>query len=128
MYYCPDCGLEFSNAKFFSETHSLSHPPFEKIKFCPNCLGERIREKVTTHCRCCGSRLPEKFKDYCSAACAKKGERLWKKEKAKRIKEFKNPLNVIVREVEIYNKKNKTNISYGQYVALIRSKKKGNKK
>ena len=122
MYYCPECGLEFANAKKDFETHGLDIPPYEPTYCCPNCNGVSFYEKTTTHCRCCGSKLNNDCKDYCSEACAKKGEKLWIREMKRRKLHVSDPLYVTVREVNLYNLKNGTNYSYGQYVALIKPK------
>lgn len=127
MFYCPDCGSEFSNALITHEKHGLDSPPFEKMLYCPNCKSQSIYEKNTTHCRCCGSKLRKGKKDYCSNECAKKGEKLWKLQINKRKNEASSPLNEIIREVISYNRKHNTKYSYGQYVALIKYNKKRKK-
>ena len=119
MYYCNDCESEFKIYKTIYEKHNLDEPPYEKSYLCPFCGGNNIKEIEFTHCRCCGRRITKTDKKYCSDECERKGERLWKLQN-KRIKlEKANPLNVILRELNDYNKVNNSNFSYGQYVALI---------
>ena len=127
MFYCTECGLEFYNAKKIYERHSLDSPPYEKILCCPNCCSHSITELKATHCRCCGIKLSSSQKDYCSDSCKKRGELLWKKQTENYTLLCESPLNKMVREVEEYNIKNHTNLSYGQYVAFIKYKRKKRK-
>lgn len=122
MYYCPECGLEFTKPQKDIEIHGLDSPPYETIYCCPNCSGTSFYEKNTTHCRCCGAKLSENKTDYCSESCEKKGEKLWLREIKRRKMHLADPLYRVVREVNLYNLKNGTNYSYGQYVALIKPK------
>lgn len=122
MYYCKNCGCDFSEPEKFYETHIFSDTPFELFYICPNCKSGNFYEKNLTHCRCCGSRLSKGQAEYCCEACRSKGEKLWKKELKRRKNELTNPLNMVVRECRLYNKVNNTDYSYGQYVALIRPK------
>ena len=119
MYYCPECGTEFEKPKKSYSSHNLSCPPYEKVYTCPNCLGENFFEKNTTYCRCCGSKLRRGAVEYCSESCKSKGKKLWNKEIKRRQERLTNPINRIVGELEIYNKINSTNYSYGQYIALV---------
>lgn len=122
MFYCKNCGHEFSEPEKSYETHMFSDAPFELFYMCPNCKSRNFYEKNLTHCRCCGGRLPKDRVEYCCEACELKGEKLWKKELKRRKKELANPLNMVVKECILYNGENNTNYSYGQYVALIRPK------
>ncbi len=122
MYYCPDCGSEFEKSEESYETHGLIHPPYESVYCCPYCKGTDFFEKSTTHCRCCGIKLRKGLKDYCSESCEKRGKKLWQKELKRRKIISSDPVNILVREVSIYNKKHNTKYSYGQYVALIKPK------
>lgn len=122
MFYCKSCGYEFDHADVTYETHGLQSPPFEEICVCPACRSTDFFEKSSTHCRCCGSRLPAGAKDYCCETCRTRGEKLWKKERKRRNVLSQSPLNLLVKEVDAYNRKNGTNYSYGQYVALIQPK------
>lgn len=123
MYYCPDCGYEFEEPEKIYETHGFNTPPYEKLTVCPMCKATSFYEKVNTHCRCCGAKLKKGGK-YCSASCQEKGERLWQKERIRRRIRQSDPLNEIIREIESYNKINKTDYSYGKYVAIVKSKEK----
>ena len=117
MYYCNECEREFETPRKEYESHGLPYPPFEKIYVCPFCRSNSISKK-TTHCRCCGAKLKNGKTEYCSSACRFKGEKLWQKQNLKIKEMYDNPLNQKVREVEIFNRKNNTNYSYGQFVAL----------
>lgn len=122
MYYCKNCGSDFSEPEKTYETHLFSDTPFELFYVCPNCKSGNFYEKNLTHCRCCGGRLTGGQEEYCSDSCRNKGQKIWEREIKRRRKEFLNPLNMIVRECAVYNKKHNTNYSYGQYVAIIRPK------
>lgn len=119
MYYCSDCGCEFETAAVYRESHGFSTPPFEERRCCPGCSGGNFHLKDASHCRCCGAKLSREEKEYCSEACRIKGEAMWKSERRKRKLSFSSPLNRIVRQTQEFNRKNHTNYSYGQYVALI---------
>ena len=127
MYYCTDCGIEFNKPKNIYEKHTLSSPPYEKISVCPHCGGNEIKEKEFSHCRCCGIKINTPERKYCSKECERKGKKLWELQRKRLKLERVNPINIIIRELKDYNKKNKTNFSYGQYVAFIKYKK-GKKK
>lgn len=120
MYYCKNCGNDFEVPEKTYETHNFSDTPFELFYICPHCKSRNFYEKNLTHCRCCGGRLPKGTVEYCCAACKAKGEKMWRRELKKRHLEFSHPLQMVVRECNIYNKTHNTNYSYGQYVALIR--------
>lgn len=119
MYYCPNCGCEFELAEVFYETHGLLNPPFEKRYVCPCCKNDGFYEKTVTHCRCCGRKLNGK-EEYCSKECEINGKKLWQKDRKRRGLNLKSPVNLIIKELQFYNQTNRTNYSYGQYVALIR--------
>ncbi len=119
MYYCQDCGYEFVSPQKIFEKHSLEKPPFEMFFVCPSCKGVNYKEKTSTHCRCCGAKLTQAG-DYCSSACRDAGRKMWEAEQKRKKLNFTNPIAVIVREVEEFNRKNGTNLSYGQYVAFVR--------
>lgn len=128
MYYCSECENEFQNPVKIYETHNLSAPPYEALYVCPYCKGTNFKKKEIKHCRCCGAKLPTGKVNYCSDSCKLRGEKLWKKEmKRKKLLSDSN-LYKLVREVEEYNKINKTKLSYGQYVALMKRGKKNAKK
>jgi len=120
MYYCPDCGGEFENCEIIYETHNFQNPPFEKNYCCPFCKSTGFYEKDTKHCRCCGIKIRDDLIDYCSESCKKKGKKLWEKDVKRRKIVSTDPVNILVKEVEIYNKINNTKYSYGQYVALVK--------
>ncbi len=118
MYYCEDCGAEFSLPKTFYESHGFTSPPYESVTVCPFCNSSSFKE-IVSHCRCCGAKLSlKRFGEYCSAACKAKGEKLWQKQRNRLIYELNNPINRMIREINNYNKINGTDLSYGQYVAL----------
>lgn len=122
MYYCKNCGYEFSEPDKTYETHMFTDTPFELLYICPNCKSSNFHEKNLTHCRCCGGKLPPSQTEYCSENCRSRGEKLWRKELRRRRNQLTDPLNTVVRECKVYNAEHGTNYSYGQYVALIRPK------
>lgn len=127
MYLCTQCGCEFKNPVKLTEKHNLDNPPYENIYVCPICKSTNFEKEKVYHCRCCGAKLSGDNKDYCSPACKKKGEQLWLKEIKRKKLLADSSVYSLVREVENYNKNNGTKYSYGQYVALIKTKKKGKK-
>lgn len=124
MYICKDCGLKFENPLCITERHSLSAPPYESIYVCPRCKSTTFKKCEIKYCRCCGARLQGEQTVYCSSSCKEKGDKLWKKQLQQRKKLYEHPLFTLVREVDDYNQKHKTRLSYGQYVALIKRPKK----
>lgn len=124
MYYCKECGREFESAETITQTHGLLTPPFEEIYVCPFCSGTDISAVQSLHCRCCGARLPDGASSYCNENCRSKGEKMWRREAVRRKRERSLPLNIIIRQLEEYNRMNGTSYSYGQYVALVLAKSK----
>lgn len=122
MYYCKNCGNDFEYPEKTYETHSFSDTPFELYYVCPKCKSGNFYEKNSTHCRCCGGKLPKDAIEYCCNSCRIKGEKLWQKELKRRKNDLSDPLKMIVKECNIYNKIHNKNYSYGQYVALIKPK------
>ena len=122
MFYCNKCGYEFDKPTKIFETQGGDSPPFEEILICPDCKSTDFHEKDSTHCRCCGAKLTKDAEDYCSDSCRKKGELLWQKQLRRRKLQEENPLNSIIKEIINYNLLNKTDYSYGQYVALVENK------
>ncbi len=118
MYCCTDCKKQFSNLKECYETHGLQFPPYERYLLCPEC-GGHVVPISREYCRCCGARLPENVHEYCNKACRRRGERLWKMQARKRVLIENNPINLLVRMVEEYNRTHGTDYSYGKYVALV---------
>lgn len=127
MYCCRECGYEFKNPVKLTERHNLDTPPFESIYVCPVCNSCDFEEKPVYYCSCCGAKLGQGKTDYCSEACKSKGEKLWQKELKRKKLLSDSSLYSLVREVEKYNHKNGTKYSYGQYVALVKTQKKGKK-
>lgn len=127
MYTCLECGCEFDNPAKLTETHSLCNPPYEKIYVCPSCKSTSFKEKTIKHCRCCGAKLILDNSDYCSDICKAKGEKLRLKEIEHKKLLSNSPIYSLVREVDDYNQKNNTKLSYGQFVAFVKSKKKNKK-
>lgn len=125
MYFCYDCLSEFEEPKQIVEKHGLSSPPFETSYVCPYCYSYYFTKKISTHCRCCGAKLGKGKVSFCSDECAQKGKILWESQMRHRRNQMISPLNIIIRELTIYNKTHNTNYSYGQYVAMkYREKKK----
>lgn len=121
MFYCKNCGLEFEKPKRHYETHGLCSP-HELIYICPTCKSTNIYEKLLTHCKHCGVKLRNDEKNYCSNECRKRANNLNSK------RQSAEPPNTclydIMKGLENYNKINKKNLSYGQYVTYILPKEK----
>ncbi|MBQ0084055.1 MAG: hypothetical protein KBS52_04745 [Clostridiales bacterium] len=117
MYYCQDCKRKFNSPKKITETHSLPCPPYEVFYVCPFCLGADFKKIEPRYCKCCGARVYKKG-DYCSVSCKKQGEYLYEMQRKRRKELFESPLYRAVRQVEEYNRKNGTHLSYGQFFAM----------
>ena len=129
MYECQDCGHIFEFTVLSIEKHGLDTPPFEKFGKCPVCSSGFFREIKRAHCRCCGARLPLGRIDYCDEYCRKRGNELWKREALRRTKHNTDPLTILLKQIDEYNKLHSTRYSYGQFVALVLPTiKKGGKK
>ena len=117
MYACKDCKKIFKKYKTVTETHSLPDSPFEEFAICPFCDGKHIIILQVQHCKCCGARMYGK-EDYCSDACKRRGEYLYALERKRKADWHAHPLYLAIKEVEEYNKRTGSNLSYGQYFAL----------
>lgn len=128
MYVCIECGLKFENPLQLEEKHNLNSPPFESISVCPRCKTTNFKSEAVRYCRCCGVRLSSTKADYCSDRCETNGKKLWQKEFAHKNILYESEIYKLVRMVDEYNLKNRTRLSYGQFVALITLKKKRGKR
>lgn len=128
MYECQDCGHIFEVAAKVTERHGLDTPPFEEYGVCPACSSQFFRKAEVPHCRCCGARLPAGITEYCNETCRKRGTELRMLEEARMNQRRTDPLHVLVRQIDEYNRIHNTRYSYGQYVALILPRLKGKKK
>ncbi len=127
MFICCDCQCEFESPKKIIEKHSLDTGPYEAIYVCPFCNSNDFKIKSHTHCRCCGAKLSNTGSEFCSNECKNRGRMLWKNELKRRKELLINPINILIRELENYNKKHNTNYSYGQYVAIIENQRRKQK-
>ena len=127
MYICYDCSGEFETPENLVEKHLLDAPPYEVSYVCPFCNSSNFKVKSHSHCCCCGAKLPNTDSEFCSNECRNKGIKLWKNEFKRRKQLLINPINVIIRELENYNKEHNTNYSYGQYVAIIENQRRKQK-
>jgi len=128
MYICLDCRCEFENPAILTEKHNLSYPPYEHFCVCPFCKSTNYKKEETKYCHCCGARLNPSQEKYCSKKCRINAQKLQIQE-LKRHKLISNSyVYKTVREVEDYNRKNNTRLSYGRYVALIEKSKKRSRK
>ena len=127
MYECQDCGCRFQAGIVKIEKHNLDTPPFETRGVCPQCESDNYVELMRYHCRCCGAKLSEKETEYCSAACKKRGELLWERQRKRRRLQSETALYSFVKEIAEYNSINNTDYSYGQYVALVENKRRKQK-
>ncbi len=116
-----DCGNEcYVNASYIKNN---------VVKSCGcNKISNRLRLEF---CANCGEKIPADSKNYkyCCEECAKEGNRLKMRQNAERKKReklenknnnYKNlsPLDRTLIELREYNRKHKTNLSYGEYVYL----------
>lgn len=123
MYRCQDCDYQFLYADSLVDRHNLENPPFEKIAVCPNCKGRNFSEIKKHYCKYCGRSLKKDVTEYCSDYCRKKGEKMWQEQAVRKNLYNQNSLVSITRELEEYNKKHKTNYTYGTFVSKVLSKK-----
>ncbi len=128
MYYCKQCNRKFHSPLISEENHSLTLPPFEKLYLCPFCSSQNFKEIKAYYCRCCGAKIINSSKEFCSDGCKIRFEKLQRAEYKRKKQIYESPLNILIRELESYNKAHKTNYSYGQYVAVVKPSLKGNKK
>ena len=122
MYRCEECKRKFEKPKKVVETHGQPTPPFEVFFLCPFCNSTGFKKIEVGYCKCCGRRLNNPSDYYCSEACRINAIKLKQKEEERRQALIKNPLNLLIKEVEQYNAEHKTNYSYGQYVTVIKPK------
>ncbi len=127
MYICNDCQGEFEIPEKLIEKHSLDTSPYESIYVCPFCNSNDFKIKLHTHCRCCGAKLSSTVSEYCSNECKNKGRILWNNELKRRKELLINPINIIIRELENYNRANNTDYSYGEYVAILENQRRKQK-
>lgn len=127
MYFCHDCLREFDEPKEIEESHGQTPPYSEKHFVCPFCYSHYFTSKINSHCKCCGSKLLKGQVDYCGEECAKRGKILWEKQMHYKRIHLINPLNIIIRELQNYNKTNGTNYSYGQYVSILENERRKKK-
>lgn len=128
MYKCKKCNYEFESPQKLREPNVFGNSPFEITLVCPNCKSTDYSEQKILYCHYCGARLKAHQTDYCDHVCKQKGEKLWKKELRRKKIIADSPLNQLVRETAKYNALHNTKYSYGQYVALIESKRRCDKK
>ena len=122
MYRCEDCNRKFEKPKKVVETHGQTTPPYEVFYLCPFCNSTSFKKIEVSYCKCCGRRLNNSTAVYCSETCRVTAIKLKQKEEKRKQENLKNPLNILIKEVEAYNTKHNTNYSYGQYVTLIKPK------
>lgn len=118
MYICTDCGRKFEKLDVIFERHYIDFPPFEGVAVCPFCKSTNVKEEKIKRCHYCGIRLVDK-QDFCSKECREMGTHLWQIEQRRRRKNTTHPLNIMIREVEQYNREHGTCYTYGQYISRI---------
>ncbi len=119
MYRCTDCKEKITHPKAINEYHNTYCELPKTSLVCPECESEKIEEIKIKYCRCCGRRLSEGRTDYCSISCRKQGDKIFDEQKKRMLHIKSSPIYATVRELEKYNRENKTNISYGQFVAYV---------
>lgn len=128
MYICNDCDFQFETPLKIQETHGLNTPPFETISVCPHCKSTNFEKATFNYCHCCGAKIKNAYGNYCSEKCENRGKKLWQKQNTKTELLYNSKIYKLVREVDNYNQKHKTKLSYGQYVSLFKRKVKHNAK
>ncbi len=120
MYRCQDCEKSFRYVEVVFEKHDLNSPPYERIKRCPFCKSLNYRSYRECYCGCCGAPT-EDGREYCNDSCKRVGEALKEAEKKKQqfIRNF--DVSRAIKEVDEYNRRNKTKYSYGQYFNMKES-------
>lgn len=120
MYICNKCHFEFVEPVFLSERHNLDSPPYEKVAACPLCESTSFIKQQIYYCKYCGARLSKSKTDYCNEICKEKKRKILIKEQNRKKLIYESPLYQLSRETEAYNKAHNTNLSYGQYVTLVK--------
>lgn len=121
MYICTDCEKRFFDPKIVFEKHGELPPPYERHLLCPYCFSENIAEAEVRHCKCCGARLKNKSSgDYCSNLCRKRGEKLRMLEAKRKKERIESPVYTAVRALMLYNEEHGTNLSYGEFTAILK--------
>ena len=118
MFVCKNCYTSFTTPKTEIERHGKTEPPYEEFHCCPRCESRNFYETAGGYCRCCGRKIA-RGKEYCNETCRKQGEALWAKQRAAREKQKNDPMQVLIRKTEEYNKKHGTRLSYGQFTAYL---------
>ncbi|MBE6769798.1 MAG: hypothetical protein E7548_03480 [Ruminococcaceae bacterium] len=118
MFVCKNCYTSFVAPKTEIERHGKTEPPYEEFHCCPNCESRSFYETAGGYCRSCGRKIAA-GKEYCNETCRKQGEALWAKQRAAREAQKNDPMQVLIRKTEEYNKKHGTRLSYGQFTAYL---------
>ncbi len=117
MFLCNSCKNRFDAPDVFSESHGAPLPYREATELCPICGSTNIEGLYSGYCRCCGRKIP-KNREYCNETCRKAGEEMWLRQRQRQALKKSDPMYVTLAEIDQYNKENKTNLSYGQYIAI----------
>lgn len=118
MYYCPDCGASFIQAKRVI-LQADDRNDFSNIELiCPDCGSGSIYIKPISHCRCCGSKLGSDNIEFCSIECRNKWLEFKKQRLKRHIALYNSPIAASVRRIDDYNNRHGTNLSYGKWTAL----------
>lgn len=119
MYYCTDCKQFFKTPKTLREHHGDLPAPFEEWLCCPKCESTEIEETDKKYCKCCGKTLKKDQVGYCSEECLNTALLIKKRKIKDRTLGFSKSISLTVKLVTLYNLKNKTKLSYGQFVSLV---------
>lgn len=117
MYFCLNCGQNFERPEKVIEKHNLDSAPYEEYKVCPCCKSQEFNLVIPSHCKCCGRKLLKNQKEFCSETCREINAILRRSEKRRRNLDYNSDINIVLREVESFNKLHKTRLSYGKYVS-----------
>lgn len=117
MFYCENCESYFDSPLIIRESHGAPEPYYEEREVCPSCEGNNYKVIYSGYCRCCGRKIPN-TREYCNESCRKAGEEMWLKQMRRQASKKSDPMYITLAEIDLYNKKHGTRLSYGQYIAM----------
>ena len=118
MFYCENCESYFDSPLIIRESHGAPEPYFEEREVCPHCESRDYKGIYSGYCRCCGRKIPS-TRQYCNESCRKAGEEMWLKQRQRQEQRKKDPMYITLAQIDLYNKEHGTNLSYGQYIAVM---------
>ncbi len=117
MFYCNNCRSYFDVPFIIKESQGAPPPYCEESEVCPSCQSSDYKATYSGYCRCCGRKIPN-TREYCNETCRKAGEEMWVRQRQRQEDRKKDPMYITLAQIDLYNKKHGTNLSYGQYTAM----------